>query len=478
MGRIQNSFQSNYASNLNSDNNTRGFRYPSFFKDGVEHITFRRPKSDQDTFKTRILPAFDYDVESNVDLFKTSYAPFMKSKGIYSEWVAFIRGYTWFGDLRTELISPDTVHIRNFEKYPFPRSGTDPISDLRSFIFFGKRDNKTLLDGVTPLISDEDYTLIAKPLSKNESVKLPAKPRVFAISNALIMEEGEWKVKILVYSEQVFNVLTTILKQYTPRSYTSIISENFPDLLFGDITDPVTGSVLYGKDIYNPAMKNDIFGLSPSLSKDNDDLTGRSCLEVTNDQLAKRYDLSDDENVLDIWTYERILDLLCKDPMVPIELLKKAEDNGVFKGRSLNYDLREEGEEIIAKREEARRLRESGQTEKVYSTPNSLSSLPKIDDNVYNTANDVNNHSHEGVLFQTYESQFSDIEQNNSNEKSEIENQNDSTEQDIEDKAKIVLSDDEYVFYKDMKEQMASGNKVINPEDMAKFFSLHNKVNS
>ena len=82
---------------------------------------------------------------------------------------------------------------------------------------------------------------------------------------------------------------------------------------------------------------------------------------ITVDDLKSRVVLVDPDNVLDIWDYQKILDQLCRDPMIPTDILQLAFDNGAFEPSSvLNLELRKEGEEILAKRNEASAKRASG----------------------------------------------------------------------------------------------------------------------
>ena len=82
---------------------------------------------------------------------------------------------------------------------------------------------------------------------------------------------------------------------------------------------------------------------------------------ITVDDLKSRVVLVDPDNVLDIWDYQKILDQLCRDPMIPTDILQLAFDNGAFEPSSvLNLDLRKEGEEILVKRNEASAKRASG----------------------------------------------------------------------------------------------------------------------
>ena len=454
MGRIRNSY-TNYYSDNNQESANGSFKYPTFFKEGVNSIRLRKPKTSDAPMQVRILPSFDYEA-SNTESFKCSVLPFMKPDGMYTDWVNFIRGYTWFGELHTELISPDTVNVRNFEKFPFPRAGVDPIADLRSFIFFGMREKKTLLDGVTPLITDEDYSLIQKPVNKKDNVKLPAKPRVFAISNVIHLNPntGEYENAVMSYSEQAFNMFISILKTPALRSMTKVVNANFPDLMYGDPTDVDTGYFLYGRDVVNTLMKNKILTLHP-LQNDTLTVDSLNIFKLDKNYLENRYDLSDDEHVLDIWSYDRILDLLCKDPMVPIELLKKAEDNGVFKNHgSLNYDLRAEGEEIVAKR-----MEKNGAQEPVQKTYVPSSNLPKFN---YNDDLDEESVGNTNDVYTPKPDVPTPTVVNISN--------NTETDNALE-KAKQKLSPEDFEFFKSTEENMKKG-KIIDFEEMKRYYEI------
>ena len=324
--------------------------HAGLFKPGVNWIKFHEPRTGEPPMVIRILPGLDYSLLSNEEQFKLSTVPFIDSDGESTSWAQIFRGYMYFGKLKTHIISPDTF---NTYKHDFPKPNVDAFVDLARFIRFntGKYVNAN-----SPEFTEEEQRLIAKPEDKNDFYKLPSKPRLLVASNALWRDgkSTELKQGVGVFSYQMLQVLMTTTKTTVPMGSTSIkLSEKFPNLLFGDITDKDEGCLLECRYWRNPYTNNDMLILAPSRDKDNKTQEGYSRYPVSDEILAKRYALCDVDDVLDIWSYQRQVDLLCKDPMIPIDLLKKAEDYSVFSkaGAVLNYSLREEGEAMLKMRE-------------------------------------------------------------------------------------------------------------------------------
>lgn len=349
-------------SNKAEDNSTRNAR-PIFTKENVPSVLFKkgRNQSISELPRVRILPCFDYALYGTPG-FEKSWVPFKtEDQTSYTQWAIPVKGYTYFGKLWANFLSPATLQPMG-QKYPTPF--TDPISDIRGFIAKNLKYGTTLRDGVTPLITPEEAQLVAMPKSKDEFAAIPVKPRVFLLCNALIenTKTGAWEVKVLVVNGYAYKLFTDILEQRPSRSDPEI-NPAFPDCLFGDITDPTTGCILIPKEIESDSG---ILLVTLSPSKDAKTLMGFQQYPVDDSILAQRYVLNDSDNVLDIWTYQQILDQLCKDPLIPIETLQKAMDYGAFSDTaSLNVELRDQGQheyDAIMIAMENKRQRASGGT--------------------------------------------------------------------------------------------------------------------
>ena len=338
--------------NLNPTNtsdkaNNKQFNVSMFTQENVKSVLLKKSKNGGAPMRVRILPSFDFSLYGS-EVFNTSVAPFKTPdmKGL-TDWCIAVKGYTYFGNLWTHFLSPATLQ----PNFAFPRKGTDPIVDLRSFIFKSNRDRITLSDGFTPLIDSDALNLIT-PDPITRFVKLPAKPRDFILVNALVEnnETKVWEQQILIMTKQAFGLLCDILEVRPKRSDPNV-TPSFPDYLFGDITDPSTGCILEAREV---KTDSNLQALTLCPSSDNKTLTGHIIKPIDDSVLKNRYVLSDPETTIKIWTYQEILDQMCKDPMIPVDLLKLAQDFNVFAYDSvLNLDLREEGEAELAKIKEA-----------------------------------------------------------------------------------------------------------------------------
>lgn len=357
----------------------------SFFKNNILWVRLRAPKEGEAPMVIRILPGMDFSYQENIEALKSSTEPFKTVDGKYTSWAQFVKGYLFFGALNTSLLSPDTFDIT---KHDFPRKNIDAFADLRRFIFFNSGKYATFLPSGAPTITPEEADLIKKPASKLESYKLPSKPRSFAISNILYKnpQTGEMEQMLAVFTEQMFNTLTQITEKPIPVGQgMESVSQQFPYLMFGDPTDKDTGCLLEVRYCMNPLSNSQVLTLTPSKDPKNNSRLGYQQYPITDEILQKREILCDVDDVLDIWTYRRQVDLLCKDPMFPIDLLKKAEDAGTFSNAGpLNYDLRKEGEEILERRESFRKTA-SKTVNQTQPQDTAVGSLPPVSMNRFTT---------------------------------------------------------------------------------------------
>jgi hypothetical protein len=366
----------------------------SFFRNNIPWVRLAPPRENEPNMVVRILPGMDFSFQNNTEALLSSTEPFKTASGQYTSWAQFVKGYMFFGSFKMHLLSPDTLDMTS---HTYPRRGADAFCDLRSFIFFntGKYATTNPLTGQPTITPEEEELIKYRPYSPNntaanfESVKLPSKPRTFVLSNVLHRnpQTEQMEQKIGVYSEQMFQTLVQIVKQQiAANSGLSAVSANYPELLFGDVTDQETGCLLEVRYCHNTLTNNRILTLTPSKDPNNETRLGYSQYPVSDDILKKRYILCDPENVLEIWTYQQQLDLLCKDPMFPIDLLKKAKDNGVFKDAELHLELREEGLEMLARRESFKRNAAEGIYTPQPGVAKAAANLPPVNVEALHTA--------------------------------------------------------------------------------------------
>ena len=340
--------ENNYS---NDSSNTNTTSFPMFCKEGIESSQLKI--KDGGTVRFRILPSLDLSSSSAENFYETV-VPYKNPDGSLTNWVVMVKGYTFFGQLNTNFLSPATYHMS--AKYP-PR-GCDPVKDLAAFIKFNAKE---MYPGTnTPLITDDELLLINGVEGDIYSKILPQRPRVFALINALVENPTTkiWKAQILVMPEYILENFTQVLKQKTGRN-DKIIDPNFEDFLFGDVTSPEYGCVNEAR--INNKLK--IGNTELCASATNEDLVGYVPMPITKEDLLKRKFLHDADHVLDVKTSQEVLDILCKDPAIPLDTLKKAYEFKAFDpSLSLNLDLREEGLEILRKREERKNRNAAGES--------------------------------------------------------------------------------------------------------------------
>lgn len=473
----------NTSSSENSkSDNQRNFNSSIFVKNGISSMILKKPKPGAAPTRIRILPSFDYSLYQT-ESFKTSVLPFKTpdQKGM-TDWAAAVKGYLYFGDLWAHFLSPATMQ----PGAAFPRKFTDPIADLRAFIYQGNKHQYTLSDGITPLISQEAMDLILPdPNSQFKAPKLPSKPRDFVLVNALVenSETKAWEAKVVILTKQAFNLLEDILDM-RPKKSDPEITPAYPDYLFGDITDMQTGCILEAREVKTDSNTK---ALTLCPSSDNKSLVGWVNKPVSVDDLKSRAVLVDPDEVLDIWDYQKILDQLCKDPMIPTDILQLAFDSGAFNSSAiLNLDLREEGEEIMAKRNEASAKRSSQQSSGVrgvgsyQQAPSPLLNAMKqqqaasagVSPIVANPAitpivatTPVQDVAHQ-ILVKEAEVTTSNPPEGSS-----------STSDTMEERMAQKLTPEELVEYKEMLD-LSSKGKPLSPNQIAKYITFTQKVNS
>lgn len=301
--------------------NTKGPK-GSFFKDGVQTQIISAPKEGH-SLDVIILPSFD--MSKGPSEFKTSYCPYREQNSdlidpitktpAFTHWAKSCRAYTYFGNSRQNFVSPLTGKAyrgvkskRDNKLRYYPPYNTDPIVDIANYIFF----NKDSVDAASS-------RLFAKS-EDGQTKSLPRAPKTYVLSNALVsIDKGDWQFKVIAYSETAYVDLINILAQMTGKSQNGL-TPAFDDYLFGDITDPLTGSIL------SVSLKpgNGISFAGFNISSDNRTLLGRRAIPqglITPEVLSKRVVLNDTD-YLDVWSYQQIVDFLIEDGTIPINIIR------------------------------------------------------------------------------------------------------------------------------------------------------------
>lgn len=286
-------------------------------KTGFFHSQIRHAFASGDReIQGRILPAFDTSLSVEDKAYKTSYVAYRDMSAEPSEydqdtntppftgWFQLFKGYRFVGRSMDSFISPLTLR------------GIVPDTDSRCPLFdcymkAKKSDNPDW----TGLIGN-------KNASKDERGVLPA-PSVLAVLNMYLKTEKDgWENAAFTMPQASLIDFKTKLSVLTPRSMPEPYDPDFPDFLFGDITHPNTGLMVTGAKIAlatNAAIKFNGFRIGRS----ERNLDGVAKRPVTDDVLARRYDLSSD-SVLKILSYQDIVNLILDDGFLPYDLVAEA----------------------------------------------------------------------------------------------------------------------------------------------------------
>lgn len=303
-----------------------GANFGSFTHAGVKTI-YASPKKQYDV---RILPAFDMSLNLEDDAFSKSFVSYRDANEeqdedtgseAFSPWFYMVHGHTYFGLGRRQFLSP----LTGTQFYP---EGHDPIRDTWKYIdkYVDDMLVKQLAHGKTVL--DE--------ASKKEK-KLPGylskTPRQFALMNVLVEGEtrGTWDNAVLICSQTTIKDLKMQLSIQTKRSDNVIVTPEWEDYYYGDITDPKRGCItrVMEKNIANSnGGTTRTCGFYPDQAPDDDANHKMIVHPVTEADLMKRYRIFDTENVTNLpdkeTQYQVILDYLVEDGVVPLNILEVA----------------------------------------------------------------------------------------------------------------------------------------------------------
>jgi hypothetical protein len=295
-----------------------GGSYSSFVYPGIRSVT----ASPKKTLTVRLLPAFDMSMSLSDDAFGTGWSSYRSADAPeqetgepgFSDWFYPIMGYTYFGHGKERFISG----LTGTSYYP---SGKDPIRDAWKYI-----------DGC---VSDPYIKALAhgKIVQENgRDKKLPSylqkTPRSFALLNALVQDEkvlDQWNNVVLVVTASGLKALIKDLNKLTPRSDKTVITEEWPDFYYGDITHPEYGPVVRLAEMEIDNYTTAGFHLEQVKDADRHNLKP---MQVTEAQLRARYRIFDTEKVTAFRSaeeqYQTILDYLVSDGVVPMDVLRGA----------------------------------------------------------------------------------------------------------------------------------------------------------
>jgi hypothetical protein len=288
-----------------------------FFHEGVKSTQFRVSSN----YFIRILPAFDFD-KQNTPQFNESYVPYRSSElgedeltktPGFTAWFFVVQGYSFYGKSNHTFLSPLSA-LERYEK----RAGKDPIRDIRDFC--EKSDDPTI-----------------RALSEDKSFKerAPAQlTRTYVMCNVLNMTDLQTKEtqnQVGIFTNAAWKDLKQKLALYRPAN-DEIISSEFEDFLYGDITHPKEGLAANVKETEYQNIRFSGLHFSDRQGR----LGGHQVWDVTEttpNAIKDRYNISDTDNVTKIATYDEVLDIVVKDGVVPYDIIERAcgpyAENGI-----------------------------------------------------------------------------------------------------------------------------------------------------
>lgn len=266
-----------------------------------------------------ILPAFDPTYSDNDPMRGTSvgaYRQDVASDGThkdFTKWLIPLRVYTFFGKSSSMIISPSIAGL------------PDPIAELHNHVKYECKDDTSL-----------QYLIKKSPTSKAPVLPYAKKMGFMnAWCNPTYVKEGSDDVgetnRVLIINKTASLMLFDALNTYRPAFVKTPNDERWEEYLYGDITNPACALR------FNSVNTTLSTGVQMScLSFGNPPKTQPVRARITEEMLAGRADLEDDE-VLNIPSYEELVDLLIDEGMVPYDLIARVcsdKYNGAFPRKS------------------------------------------------------------------------------------------------------------------------------------------------
>ena len=291
----------------------------SMTKPGVEALFASSKKVG---LVVRVLPAFNDSVPPTDPAFKTSWAPYRdrdainpeKGTPMFTRWAQEIRAYRFFGKSESSFISPSTMAMLIDDPQPIHKAC--PIMDLRKFC--SKHDQLKHLVDKDGGESDSKYAKAIIPAS--------SKLAVFGVAY-VHQQQATAKVALQFLTMGGMMYLRECLDwpMTTDPQAQQMRDEAWPDFLLGDITAPNRGARAFvvQRQIANVNAKPWCLQFTAHDQR----IGGFQAAPISPEVLAQRYDfLSPD--VLNIPTYQEIVDFLHADGIVPRDVIAYACGGG------------------------------------------------------------------------------------------------------------------------------------------------------
>ena len=287
------------------NDNERGWM--DFFQDGVHSFT----PSQKKTFVGRILPGFDWSLPVGTPEFQQGYTPYRDAsqigednQALFNSFFIRVPCYSFFGKASSRFLSPS---VRKYMVGDYdPSDMWDPVQDIRNVA-----------------VNHSDPTI--KALTKKEEGKIgnPTIPypgwKCFYNFYGHDISNEDWKNAVVVVPSNGGKDLGEKLSEWRPAQE-NILDKNWPNYLYGDITDPQTGLTVTAKQI--PGTPQSFGGFAIVQGK-HKTAQGARPQAVSDEVIAARYNLWS-EDALKVYSYQELVDFMVEDGDVPYELIEQA----------------------------------------------------------------------------------------------------------------------------------------------------------
>lgn len=278
------------------------------------HIDVSLTPGEKKPFKGKILPSFDWSVSVVDTEFKKSYIPYRDDLGSYAGFFLIAWVHSFFGNSQNRFISPLTWSNLAYIPGDDEPDKADPVNDMQDFVFKDETKRYAHL-----LARKRDGS--APPLTR-------ASERVFFNAYGRRGTESDPKLTIIDMSASSRkNLLNNKLAALRPADV-KVWDKNYPEYLFGDVTDPRGGAVVRSVAEITTSGTNTYKYTALAFNENNvldntEGMRSYACMEL----LEKRHNLwsADMEvNPLIILSYQQLVDFIIADGFMPIELVKEA----------------------------------------------------------------------------------------------------------------------------------------------------------
>jgi hypothetical protein len=284
-----------------------------YYKPGVYGGTPTQKK----TYSGRILPAFNYNLSQADSEFPSSWMPYRNADNIDAEtnqpvlsaFFAVVAAYSWFGNKQVSFLSPSTLRFtQSIARGP---ELIDPVQDLRNFA--KKHDDPAI------------RALTERPENKKDAkIIIPYAQRRYVFNfYGTAGVDRNFRNYLVDVSQKAFEDLAAKLSEWRP-AHEQTIDPNWPNYLYGDITDPQNGVLVETTSIpSNPQPFNGFVFTSGS----HKSLKGIRQYPVPPEALSGRYQLYGDNSAFKIMSVQDIVDFIVDDGAIPYHLIQEVCSN-------------------------------------------------------------------------------------------------------------------------------------------------------